>query len=367
MFLKKCDPYIPVRKYIQFNDLVIDNFDMLQEADLSGGFKTQTQEYSFGHGSYTPFKSRQQHSKEQSLSMTLKLDYRKLRREQRQFYKDWIRMNISMPGKLWAIEGNQLLWTNAFVTDFSEPYSLEKNTFSIDLEFILYEGVWHKADVRKTFLQPYTSCDFMECLDFREIDECLDCCVSCNQPKNAPCPKCICECEFLNAENSLCELKKEIANDFYKQCGDSYRIIYNCEAGNKIWGEDKMLGTKICKDDSCKDIIAGQFYSETVLDSENITITLIGSMKDPIITINGNSMQILGDYSGKLTITSSGDIYYEEDECCPEVLIDINKLKIPEGNTFGFLVHQGLNGIIVETNNCCDMVCVFIKVDNITI
>lgn len=367
MLLKKCDPFIPVRKYIQFNDLVIDNFDMLQDADLSGGFKSETQPYSFGHGSYAPFKSRQQHSREQSLSMTLKLDYRKLRREQRQFYKDWIRMNIARAGKLWAIEGNQVLWTNAFVTDFSEPYSLEKHTVSIDLEFVLYEGVWHKADVRKTFLQPYSSCDFMDCLDFREIDECIDCCIGCNSSTVELCPKCSCDCEFLNAENSLCELKQEVATDFYKQCGDSYRIIYNCEAGKHIWDEEYLLGNKICKKDTCKNIIAGQFYSETVIDSENVTVTLIGTVKNPIITINGNSMQIMGEYSGKLTINASGDIYYLADECCDEVIIDINQLKIPEGNTFGFIVHQGQNSVIVETNNCCDMACVYIKVDNITI
>lgn len=358
---------ILTRKYVQFNDLVIDNYDMLQSADLSGGFKTSTIEYSFGHGSFAAFKSRQQFSTEQTLSITLQLDTRKLSCDQRKFYKDYVFMNLMTAGKLWAIEGDQLIWTNAFVKDFSETYSTGKFTVNLDIDLVLYEGIWHKADSRKVFLQPYSACDFADCLEFREVDECLDCCVSCIQPAKQPCPRCVCECDFLNAENSLCELKSEIAENFYKQCGDTYRIIYNCEAGRKIWGDEAMLGQKICKEDSCKNIIAGQFYSDTIVDSENVTITLIGSMIDPIITINGNTMQILGEYDGELTLTPSGDIYYQGDECCPEVLVDINNLIIPDENTFGFLVHQGMNSVIVDTNDCCNMTCIYVKVDRLTI
>ncbi|MBP1045091.1 hypothetical protein I6N96_02280 [Enterococcus sp. BWM-S5] len=358
---------ILARKYIQFNELVIDNYEMLQSADLSGSFKTSTAEYSFGHGSYTVFKSRQHFSTEQSLSLSLKLDTRKLDCGQKKIYKDYVLMNLMSAGKLWAIEGEQLLWTNAFVKDFSETYVLDRNSVSIDIDLVLYEGIWHKADPRKVFLQPYSACNFAECLDIKEVDECQDCCVSCVKPMKEPCVKCLCECDFLNAENSLCELKKEIAAKFYSQCGDSYKIIYNCEAGKKIWGEEKLLGHKICKEDVCKNIIAGQFYSDTTIDSENVTVTLIGSFKDPIITINGNAMQILGDYNGKLTLTTNGEIYYLEDECCSEVFIDINNLVIPEGNTFGYLVHQGTNGVIVETHDCCEMTCVYIKVDRISI
>ncbi len=358
---------ILTRKYVQFNDLVIDNFDMLTSADLSGGFKTETQSYSFGHGSYAPSKARQQFAEEQQLSMTLKLDTRKLSCDQRKFYKDYVLMNLLLFGKLWAIEGEQLLWTNAFVKSYSESYSTERYTINIDIDLTLYEGIWHKADSRKVFLQPYSACNFEDCLDFREIDECLDCCTTCIQPKQQPCAKCLCECDYLNAENSLCELKKEIAASFYGQCNDTYKIIYNCEAGEKIWGYEKMLGDKICKADSCKSIIAGQFYSDTIVDSTNVTITIIGTVKDPLITINNNTMQILGEYSGELKLLPNGDIYYQADKCCPEVVIDIDNLVIPDGNMFGFLVHHGNNSIIVETNNCCDMTCVYVKTDRLTI
>lgn len=357
---------ILTRKYVQFNDLVIDNYGMLESADLSGNFKTATTDYSFGHGSYAAFKSKQQFSAEQSLSMSLKLDTRKFSCDQQKYYKEYLFMNIMSPGKLWAIEGEQLLWTNAFVKDFSETYTTERNIVNIDIDFVLYEGIWHKADAKKVFLQPYDLCDFSEKHGFQETEECNDCCISCSKPKQT-CAKCLSDCEFLTAENSFCELRKDVAENFYNQCGSTYKIIYNCEAGNKIWGIDKMLGHKICKKDSCENIIAGQFYSDTTIDTDQVTITLIGNVKDPKITVNGNTMQIMGEYNGKLTLTANGEIYYLEDECCLEKEISINQLIIPEGNTFGFIVHQGMNGIIVETNNCCNMTCVYVKVDGLTI
>ncbi|GCF92506.1 hypothetical protein NRIC_03970 [Enterococcus florum] len=366
MFRKKCNNYYPSRKYLQINDLVIDNYEMLQDADLSGGFKVATHEYSFGHGSYSPSRKRQQFSTEQRLSLSIKVNYRKFEREQRKFFKDWVMMNISQSGRVWAIEGNQLLWAFAKVENFSEPYSVERFSLEMDIDLVLYEGIWHKADVRKTFLKPYLACNFLECLDFQEVDECLDCCVGCLQPANDLCTKCMCKCESLDAESSLCEMKWNISQVFNENCEDSYQIIYNCEAGKKIWGE-KMLGHKLCKEEACKNLIAGQFYSDTVLETDQVEIILDGNVEDLVIEINGNRMRIKGTYDGKLKLQSSGDIYYQSSECCNWELVDMNNLVIPNGHTFGFFVRHGMNSVVIETNNCCDMTCVYIKVDSITI
>ena len=354
------------RKYVQFNDLVIDNFDMLAGANLSGGFKTETIPFTFTHGSYAPLKGRDQFSREQFLSMTLQLNTRKLTCDQRKFYKRYVQQNLIRAGRLWAIEGEQLLWTHAFVQDFVESYTFEEHIY-IDVEFILYEGVWHKANPRKTFLQPYDVCRFEEIHSLRSPLDCADCCLNCGI--NDPCEKCLTDCEFLNADNSLCNLQSEAVQDFYNQCGDSYRIIHNCEAGFNIWGAEKMLGHKLCKADICKSLIAGEFYSDTMLESRNVTVTLIGNFENPRITINGNTMKIKGTFSGRLTLLASGDIYYQPDDCCPSLdqKLDINDLIIPEGNIFGFVVRHGMNQVLVETNNCCDMVCIFIQADRLTI
>ena len=355
-----------VKKYVQFNDLVIDNYEMLQGADLSGGFKAQAIEYGFANGSYAPFKSRQQYARAQSLSMTLKFDTRKLESRQKGRYRDFISLNIASPGRLWAVQGEQIVWAWAYVSDYSEVYEFEKLTFSMDISMELYEGVWHKADPRKTFLKPYDPCMAINEYDFRDFTDCLDCCTSC-AAVNRECPPCIAECEFLEEEYSLCSLSREAPEELCRRCGGGYKIIYNCEAGKKIWGEAKMLGHKICKKETCREIVAGKFYSDTILDSGNVAITISGAVKDPSVTVNGNTARIQGEYAGMLTLYPNGDIYYLGDKCCGGRFLAPDMLEIPEGSTFGFVARHGNNSVLVETHNCCSMVCVYIYVDRITI
>ncbi|MCL1925100.1 MAG: hypothetical protein FWF50_05905, partial [Defluviitaleaceae bacterium] len=264
----------------------------------------------------------------------------------------------------------------------------------IDIDLVLYEGVWRQADERKTFLQPYNVCRFEEIHNFRDPIDCADCCLSC-LPTADPCPNCLSDCEFLNRENSLCEMGTNAIRDFYNQCDDSFRIIHNCEAGFNIWGEERMLGHRLCKADLCNHLIAGEFYSETLLDSRNVTITLLGAFENPNITINGNTMKIKGDFNGRLTLYPNGDMFYEPEGCCPEKneidkeegccpekneideeedccstknnTIPIDRLIIRDGNTFGFTVRNGMNQVLVEANNYCDPACIFIREDRITI
>lgn len=128
-----------------------------------------------------------------------------------------------------------------------------------------------------------------------------------------------------------------------------------------------MLGEKICKKTVNDGIVAGKFYSNTIINSENVTVVIDGQVTDPTININGNVMQIIGEYDGLLTLTATGDIYYQE-KCCTSVnILDVDNLKILDCSTFGFTVHQGENGLIVDTHDCCSMVCVYVKVDSLTI
>ena len=63
-------------------------YDMIQDADLSGGFKTTTQAFSFSHGSYTNAKQIQQYSTEQKLALTLKINYSMFSMDQNSFIKN---------------------------------------------------------------------------------------------------------------------------------------------------------------------------------------------------------------------------------------------------------------------------------------
>ena len=353
------------RRYIQFNDLVIDSFDMLDSADRSGGFKTQTQGYSGEHGSYAPFPSNGQYAEEQELSLTLKFYTKSISCDQVKHYRNFVQINLNRPGRIWALQGEDLLWAYAFVQGIGDPYELERGVFSQDVDVVIYEGLWHRADPFKTFVQPYDLCNYLECEDFRDLDHCKDeCCICGAKTENTTCTSCMCECEALQEEYSLCYMRRQLVEELNKFCGSSFKITYNCEVGEEMFGE-KALGHRFCKEEPCKGIIAGLLYSDTILPTDKITITVEGVVKDPIITINDNSLQIMGEYDGKLIIAPSGDVYYKR-ECCEDIQVDINNLVIPHGSTFKSKIHFGNNSIIIETHNCCDMACAYIKVDSIT-
>lgn len=360
MFSLNCEKYNPVRRYVQFNDIVIDSFDMLSSVDYSQNTKTDTEEYSFGHGSYVDFKSPQQFLTEGDLNITMNIDYRKYRREERKYLKDFIKMNLIKPGRLWAIEDNKILWAYAYVSEVSEPFSEFKGNLSYDITFKIYEGVWHITDPMKTYLVPYSTCDFMECYDFREIEPCQDCCISCKKITD-DCQSCLCHCEDLEKENSLCVVGKKVVDDFMN-CGESYLLVYDCNRAYEFF-QEKTYGHKICKNDVCLTTIAGQFYSSTILDTSNVDIRLEGKFQSPIIEINGNKIQLMGDYEGIILIGKDGSLKYSKGACCPFEDIDLDNLVIIDD--FEFQVHHGMNSVIV-TNSCCEMACIYIYVDEIT-
>lgn len=361
MFSIECENYNPVRRYVQFNDLVIDSFDMISSAEYKQNTKTETEEYSFGHGSYVNFKSSEQFLTEGDLSLTLRIDYRKYRREEKKYLKDFIKINLIKQGRLWAIEDNKILWAYAFVTDFSEEYEEYKGYISIDVDFTIYEGVWHITDPHKTYLVPYSTCYFIDCYDFKEI-ECDECCIPCKEkPMVEECASCLCHCDDLIKENSLCVVGKSILNDFMN-CGESILLVYDCNKAYEFF-EDKAYGQKMCKKDICNGTIASRFYSGTVLQTHDVDIRLEGKFQNPIININGNKIQIKGDYEGTILFTRDGNVQYSQAECCPFEDIDLDNIIILDD--FQYTIKHGMNSIIV-TNSCCEMACIYIYVDEIT-
>lgn len=358
------------RKYLQYNDLVIDSYNMLESADLSIRFKQEEFEYSFAHGSYAPTKGNNSLVQAQNLSMTLMIDSRKLSCEQRDLYKDHVLYNLTRDGRLWAVEGERLLWTFAKVTDYSETYTANRYDISIDVNFLLYEGVWHKADILKVFLRPYNLCDFLDCQDFRPAQNCLDycedTCAVCLRPKTKTCEACNCHCQVEENDLSFCSGAKQAIRSFYSTCNGDYKILYSCEGGLKHWGREQFLGTKLCKQDICSGLIAGRFYSDTILETDQLTITIDGKLKNPLLTINGNILRINGEYDGTLTIYEDYTVTYKYGDCCEEIIVDQSNVIIPIGAKYGFTIHHGDNTFMLETNDCCSMACAFLKVDAIT-
>lgn len=362
------------KRYLQFNDLVFDGYDMISSEDETTNFKGNSTPYSYGHGSYFPLKDEYLYVQEKQVSMVLKLYTKKVPCDYREFYVRFAEQELVRAGRLWAIKNNEIIWAYAHASSVHQIISHRPNEVEYDIEFTLPEGIWHKADKQRTFVLPYNVCTFMECKGYEKYDPCMtakggdDCCEACaeNRWYEDMRERCFCCCvDEITADMALC-YHQGLYQALYG-CDTPFQLVYSCEHAEKF-KTNAFIGHKMCKKDICDDnMIAGQFYSDTDLPTQDVTVILTGKMKNPEITINGNMNIIKGEYDGSLIIDPSGDVSYTESECCDPTLLDPSVWEIPSGNDYGWRVYPMLNSVIVNTNACCGMACVFVDADAITI
>lgn len=360
------------RRFLQFNDLVFDTYNMLRTSSVSVEFKGETQPYGFGHGSYAPHKRDSMFISEGEVSLTLRFRMKKLPCEYREFYKPYAITELTKPGKLWAVVNNEIVWAYAHIVSLSDSDDAKKDEYIVNVDLVTPEGVWHKADKTTTFLVPYNVCTFMECKGYRKVDPCAnfpsdgDCCTSCKNKKATTFEEdCCCCCTKITKDMALCYHTADL-QDFYKMCIGTYQIVMNCEKGQEFFS-DKFLGSKICTKDSCDGIIAGHFYSETELPTTGYEIVIDGAVHNPQISINGNKNIIKGDYD-RLFISSNGDVYSETKNACCKKLLDPSVWVVPTtDDEYGWTIHQGENRLVIDRGSCCGRACAYIQMDNLTI
>lgn len=341
------------RRYVQFNELVIDGYDMLNSSDSTDtSFKRKTYKRTGANGSYRPFKGRYLLTDETNVSMSITLMLKKIPCDMRKFYRQFVIDQITQPGKLWAVHNNDLIWAYAAADSYNEITRDTSDSLEFDVNFHLPEGVWHKADPLSTFLVPYNPCFFLDCHDYH-TEQVLDCC-ECATPAYDGCD--CCECR--NKEDALVYHSDELQS-FYG-CDVKYQIEVDCDAGKRLFG-DAYLGRKLCSKDTCSNILAGRLYTETETETRGMTITMRGQMYNPAVDINGNVNVIKGEFDGELTINSNGDVYL-----C-DCLLDPEAWDVPVGNDYGWALHPGYNRVIIDFGTCCHDACAYIKPDEITI
>ena len=353
------------RHYVQYNDLVFDGTGMVEEDDFTVNFKTFDSEYGFTHGSYSPHKRRGGLVKAASVSMTLFIDMRKLRCEDRPFFRRFALDQPQKHGRLWAVQDNILIWAFAEIKSYSESHSVKKNNLEIDVDFFLPEGVWHKADKQKTFLLPYDPCDALDCYDYHEIEPCYgvdgNCCICPILEKDEFCGCCDC----VEKDMALCYHTDEL-QAYYECRGAPFKILYNCAYGQKFFMDSfygtEHFGTRICTNNG---LIAGQVYSDTDIPTSGITIMLHGHVVNPYIEINGNGNQIKAESDELMVIYPDGSVTVGN--CGIESGLPVSSWVIPNGMEYGWEMHQGNNRIHIETGDCCATVCAYIIVDALTI
>lgn len=328
-----------MRYIIQFNEFV---FQRAVEVESPTAFKDDVIDYTYTHGGYSPGRVLAEVGR---LSITVKLLPEELPCDVRPYYKDFFISQMATPGKLWAVDNGVLLWTNAKINNISRV----QGSNEYDVEFVLLEGIWHKANLQRTFIKPWDVCTFMDCYEFQTIQPCkTDDCCKCgeNHPIGCDC----CDCQGLSEEMALC-YNLDAIKDF-KPCEPSFQAVYSCE--ERYFDE---FGQKICG--TC-DIITGNVYSNTDLPTNGITIRFKGEVHNPYIEINGNGNQIKGDYKD-LIIKPDGTLL----EDCMKCELDVADWVVPPGNEYGWTMHQGYNRVLIE--NCCGAVCAWIEIDAITI
>lgn len=345
-------------KYIQFNELVFDTSMIINKPDVNYTNKRNLIEKSYGHGSY--FVDKGIYRKPFTITLTIGLFMKKLDCADREFYNELVHTQFHKTGKLWRIHNNTLQWAFAEEDGISEINNGDKDYLEYDVNLVCYEGVWHKADPLKTFIKPYSVCDFMECFDFKTISPCdeltTDCCTDCfiEEPKTYE--ECICcYCNEITKEMALCFQSQEVIDDLKNDCLSKHQIVYNCEKSEALFGD---TGQKIITKDSCSSILAGIVNSHTYIDTNGYTLILKGHLKDVSITINDNTNIIKGEYDG-LVLSGNGKAF---SGCGNE--IDISNWDIPQGNEYGFTFINGNNRVIIE--NCvCGFITAYITIDEI--
>lgn len=353
------------RHYVQFNDFVIEDYELLSEDDSSAAFKYEDTSYTYSHGAYSPKKSEYGLVQATNVSMTIRLRMKALLCEYRPFYRRFVVSQLARNGRLWAVQDNTLVWAFASISNYTESQNSRKDELEIDVNFRLPEGIWHKADKQRTFLVPWDKCDFMECYDFKEVEPCFtgDCC-NCDAKQMEAEESCDC-CECLSKDMALCFHTSEIQS-FY-ECHSHYRIVYDCNAADRFFGDflsADHLGQKFCTDTG---IIAGRLYSDTDIPTSGITITFHGPVKNPYIEINGNGNVINVEHDGILVVNPDGSVTYGN-ECAICGTLPVSAWEVPDGMSYGWEVHQGNNRLVIHTGACeCAFTCVYIQIDSLTI
>ena len=367
-----------IRRYVQFAELVFDVVEMVESDTYTSKTKNWDKEYTYKHGSYYPKKRKESLWKMGHVSMTLILDPSKLPCEDRPYYVRFAKSQLDGMSRLWAVQGSELLWAWADVDTIREYHSERWNRVSFDVSFNLPEGVWHKADKQRTFMIPYDVCDYMDCFDIPDVqpgnmtadsDWCCDECRA-NAEEQTFCDCCgdAVGCDVVTKDMAYCYHVDDL-RDMGGCDAWAWRMKYDCAAAEKFFGDfmsDKRMGQKFCS--TCGKIAAGWLLSDTDIPTEEVKITLHGTMHNPYIEINGNGNWIRGDFDGVLVLTANGEMYTyaDADADCPACdPLPIDTWVIPQGMTWGWKIQPGRNRVVVDFGDCCAG-CAYIEVSGYT-
>jgi len=357
-------------RVIQYGDLVFDNFEMLRLQSTSIDVKESTTRMQFHHGSYFAWQQSNHLYEDRYFSMTVNLNLRKLLKHDRFKYRIHVLKELSRPQLVWATDGYRLLFGRAYVESIGETLNQATGTFTLNLDIVMYDGVWKVARSREVFLSTYEVCDFMDCIDIRMDDRCSHCC-DCSNERNPDTCSCTCRCDYFVRERSLCELGHSILDLVYKNCTGLFRIHLNCQLG-RVFDLQEEATAVICKQESCDPYVLGIFRNESIIETRDVTIIIDGHVFDPVVKLGNEWIRIQGEYDGLLTINPDFTVTYclrrEGDYCLNDTSAVVPQENITFSRFMWRLEHGSHSFRIEQRTGCpCGMVCGLIFIRELTI
>lgn len=361
------------RRFIQYNDLVFDGTESINASPSESiTTKYSTTEYMFRNGSYHKLNGKQVLLKEDKITLDLAIRTTDWDLVNIQAHQDFIKDSLLTVGKLWAIDtGGQLIWCMAILDSYTPTYEWnlrDDGYLQFQVSFTNPEAVWHKANGYTTWLMPYKNCSFVNMIaSCYSNNTCRALCMT-SKTLDGVCDDCKKDCCNLDEAISLCEASEEVLMSFYNKCNSIFRVIHNCELARERFGSEKLWGESMC--DACIDnSFVSKFYSDTVVDSKNVTVTIQGTFKDPSILIGDTMVKLKGEYTrGYLSISSNGTITSFRNaldlECGNGEIVSNENLVLCDNKWW--TIERGYNHIHISGITQAST-CVFIDYERITI
>lgn len=277
-----------MKKIVQFNELVFNHTAYIEEQpDILIEFKNSKNAYANAHGDYSPERCGPRKVTSKQFDVPIMVDKNKFPCEDREVIEQFVLDNFFYAGRLWAVQGDILLWSLAKVLSVSEGYDEKRGYLSFNVSFYLSEGIWHIADDTATYFDDYYQCDVTDCYAALERELC-DCCL-CNI-KLAPvkrCPPC--------HSQRLCEIPKNKLSEVIGNCGNNKKISFSC---------CDQTETGITYSENGQTTAHLQFDGHTLYETEDVVLEVCGTFTDLGITWNGHQSIIEGTYTGETVINA---------------------------------------------------------------
>lgn len=338
-----------MKRLVQFNELVFNHTAYIDEKpEIQTEFKNSIISFANAHGDYSPERCASRKVMSKRFDVTFLVDKTRFPCEQREVIEQFVQDNLYKVGRLWAVQGDNLLWALAKVLSISEGYEEKRKLLSYNATFYLPEGIWHLADETSTYINDYHQCDITQCYEYLERELC-SCCL-CNVAL-APvrfCPPCDGE--------ALCEIPKNKLSEVIGNCGNDKKISYSC---------CNQKGTALTYSKYGETTALLQFDGKTLYETEDVVLEVCGTFTNLGINWNGRQSIIEGTYTGD-TIVSGGivknnckylDIEKFYNVCvntadCTDRECSSNHPKIgvsgSEGGIVSWTVKKGSNSIILS-------------------